>query len=65
VSVSGHIVLNIYDVYGRKIKELVNKTVTAGVYTVEVPEKNLLPGIYFVTLSSDSQNSSIKIIKIN
>ncbi|MFI5405507.1 MAG: right-handed parallel beta-helix repeat-containing protein, partial [Nitrososphaerales archaeon] len=67
VNSSGNIRLEIYDVLGNKIDELVNEFQIAGIHSVtwiaEDSKGHLLPsGIYFAKLQWDRKSKSIKII---
>ncbi len=58
VDKSSHIMINIYDIRGRKVKELFNKTVEAGKYAVPFDGYNLASGIYIYELRTN--NVSLK-----
>ncbi|HAY33226.1 MAG TPA: T9SS type A sorting domain-containing protein [Ignavibacteria bacterium] len=52
---NGFIKLNVYDISGKKVKEIVNKRQSAGEYEVVFNAGNLPSGVYFYTLSYDSR----------
>lgn len=47
-----HVIIKIYDVLGRLVKELVNTNQQPGNYTVEFNAKELTSGIYFYTIQA-------------
>jgi subtilisin-like proprotein convertase family protein len=60
----GKVSLNIYNVLGVKIAELVNAEQTAGSYKLNINPKNnsLNPGVYFITLIMNGKTNIHKII---
>ena len=54
VPVSGHVVLEIYDINGRKIQELVNETLSAGAHSATFNASNLASGLYIYRLRTGS-----------
>ena len=54
--------LEIYDVLGRKVKELLNEEKPAGSYNVEFNAEGLASGIYFYRLRASSFTSTKKMI---
>ncbi|MCB9207015.1 MAG: T9SS type A sorting domain-containing protein [Ignavibacteriales bacterium] len=56
--------LTVYDVLGREIATLVNKTQAAGNYTVEFDGNNLVSGIYYYQLKFDNNIETRKMILI-
>lgn len=59
--------LSLYDITGRKISNLFQGILEAGVYkyTLDAKRFNLSTGIYFVTLHSVSCNNLIRIVLVN
>jgi hypothetical protein len=56
----------LYDITGRKIKEIVpGGVVQAGTYTVHYDSKGLRPGAYFIRLQAGNQAVTEKFIKLN
>ena len=51
---SGNLTLKIYDISGREINTLVNKTQEAGYYTVQFNASNFASGTYFYRISADN-----------
>jgi len=49
---SGLVELSVYNSLGEKVSELVNRNLTAGVYSIVFDAKKLSSGIYFTSLSS-------------
>jgi len=66
IPVDGKVVLEVYDLLGRKVAEPVNETQTAGEYTFTVDTQDLRPGIYTATLHLTTKGAtmtrSIKIV---
>ncbi len=56
--VSSKVRINIYDVSGRKIKELINETKEAGYHTAEFNAAGFSSGIYFYSISAESSSES-------
>ena len=54
--------LSVYDVTGKKVIELVNSTLSAGMYSVDFNGSDLPSGVYFCRLEYDGSFKSIKII---
>ena len=59
---SANVSLSIYNVLGEKISELVNQNQKAGVYKYSTNNKNLVAGIYFITLITDGKSSTQRLI---
>jgi len=55
--------LEIYDVLGRNVKTLVNKTQNAGDYQITFDASQLSSGIYFYRLSANSGTSNFTSVK--
>jgi Domain of unknown function (DUF4331)/Secretion system C-terminal sorting domain len=54
----------VFDTQGRPVKELVNKKVGTGTYTVDWNTKNLSAGTYFITaIKNGDQKQTIKLVK--
>jgi len=49
---SGTVTIDVYDVVGRKIINLVNETKSAGIYHLQFNGSSLVSGTYFVTMNS-------------
>ncbi len=60
--VSGNVSLIIYDVLGRKVKELVNSKQQAGKYAVQFNAADLASGVYIYQLKTESFMSSKKLM---
>ena len=58
-----HVNISVYNVYGQKIKELVNTYQAPGKYEVEFDCKNCQSGIYYCVLSSGDKILTRKLIK--
>jgi len=54
--------LSVYDVLGRKVKELYNDIATAGQYTFEFNAADLASGVYFYRIKTDSFNAAKKLL---
>ena len=57
VAEDAHVVLNIYDVYGRKVKIIEDKQKKAGKYLVKINGSSMEAGIYYYKLQIIGQNS--------
>ena len=62
ISETGFVILNVYNLLGTKIAELVNDVQQAGKYEVSFDASNLASGIYVYSLQSGSFNSVKKMI---
>jgi hypothetical protein len=59
LAVSGHALITLYDITGRKIRDLVNKPFAAGSYSFDLNASDLPSGMYFYKMNTtDSQGSS-------
>ncbi|MBK7105434.1 MAG: T9SS type A sorting domain-containing protein [Ignavibacteriae bacterium] len=58
----GNVNINIYDVLGRKVKELLNEIKTPGSYKVKFDGSNLASGIYIYTMQVNNFFESKKMI---
>ena len=64
---SSHVVIDIFDLTGREIKNITNKNLTAGTHTFIWNAKNesgnrAMPGIYFCNIKFDDRNMTKKIV---
>ncbi len=57
-----YVVLNVYDIWGREIRTLVNKIQSPGEYTVSFDTSVLPAGIYVVRLETDGAFASTKMV---
>ncbi len=62
LSTLSHVELEVYNVLGEKVAELVNKEQTAGAYKVTFNASNLATGIYFYELQAGNYTSVKKMI---
>ena len=60
--VSSDVKLTIYDVSGRRVKQLVDGTIDPGLHTVEWNAKNIPSGVYFCKLTIGDRASTQKLI---
>jgi aminopeptidase N len=58
----GKTILSIYDILGRKVKDILNEELKAGKYECEINAGNLASGVYFYRLKSNSFNFARKFI---
>lgn len=59
LAVNGHALITLYDITGRKIRDLVNKPFAAGSYSFDLNASDLPSGMYFYKMNTtDSQGSS-------
>ena len=61
---NGFVSLKIYDALGREISSLVNEFRQAGEYTVNFNASNLMSGVYFYTLKSESFSATKKMMLV-
>jgi Secretion system C-terminal sorting domain len=54
-----HVTLNVYDVLGRKVAELMNTNMTTGLHTVNFNATRLASGVYFYKLEAKGMNGKI------
>ncbi len=59
-----NVVLNVFDITGRKVATLVNGRVTAGTHRVEFNATNLAAGIYFYSLKAGNRIITRKMVLI-
>ena len=59
---SGHVSLDVYDILGRKVAELVDGKMTAGSHRVRFDASNLASGLYIYRLEENSSITSKKMI---
>jgi len=57
---AGPVNLTVYDMNGRVVSELVNKTQSAGNYRVTVDGSSIASGVYFYRLTSGTQSMTKK-----
>lgn len=57
-----HVRINIYDVTGKKVQTLVNRTHIAGSYNISFNASNLSSGLYFVKLESSDYTAVKKVM---
>ena len=63
--VNGKVVLDVYNMMGNKVKNLVNENQVAGEYQVKLQEKILQPGVYTALLSVETKTAVLtRMIKI-
>ncbi|MEI2726775.1 MAG: T9SS type A sorting domain-containing protein [Verrucomicrobiota bacterium] len=56
--------LDVYDITGRRITQLVNATIIPGTYKVNFDGSNYSSGIYFYTLSSGNYKETKKMVLV-
>jgi len=59
---NGNLQLNILDISGRKISELINENREAGKYSIELNKNSMKSGIYFLQLKTGNQLKTTKLI---
>jgi photosystem II stability/assembly factor-like uncharacterized protein len=64
ISVETLVNISLYDITGRKIKELVNEKKQPGYYTLELKGGELSSGIYFYRLTTNSGYTTVKKLTI-
>ena len=60
---NGNVTLKIYDISGREINVLVNKTQEAGYYTVQFNANNFASGTYFYRISANNGQENFEMTK--
>ena len=58
----GHATMAVYDMFGRKVKTLIDSYQESGAHSLVYQPANLRSGIYILTLQTGSNSSSIKMI---
>ena len=61
---TGRVKLDLFDMLGRRVATLANKTFTAGEHSVSFDGSNLASGIYFARLSASHHQTTLKIMLI-
>ena len=56
------VLIEIYDVLGRKVQTLTNETQSEGEYSVNINSSIKIPGIYFVRLTVDDLLTTVRVI---
>jgi hypothetical protein len=62
LAADGHVGLNVYNLLGEKVANLVNKTQAAGTYTVEFNGAGLPSGVYFYKIKAGNFSAVRKMI---
>jgi aminopeptidase N len=62
LSAPGHVSLNVYDSYGKLVRELVSKNQTVGSYQIQFNGASLSPGAYQCRLVTNATTETIKLI---
>ncbi len=61
---STNVILEIYDITGRKIRQLANNYYTPGYHSVIWDASDVSSGVYFVKMNADGFNASQKLMLI-
>ena len=60
MATNGHAVISLYDLNGRKVKDIVNQIFSSGKYSIKLNASDLPSGMYFYTMqTSDSRGNFI------
>ena len=59
----GNVILNVYNLVGQKLEEVLNRPLSAGDHTLQFDASALVPGTYFIILTIDEQSYTGKFIK--
>ncbi|WP_445665349.1 S8 family serine peptidase [Fodinibius sp. AD559] len=59
-----HVTLTVFDVLGRKVRQLTNTNFEAGAHFLTFNAHNLSSGVYFIRLTTDRDSQTIPITKI-
>lgn len=59
--------INVYDIQGRRVKEVVNKVFERGIYNIPVKVDKLPSGLYFVNVKGENKEHRFvkRFIKVN
>jgi flagellar hook assembly protein FlgD len=52
------VTIKIYDISGKEIVTLINESKTAGYHTVEFNSNGIASGVYFYSITANSENGS-------
>lgn len=56
------VVIKVYDILGREVKELVNEQKTSGTYSVEFDGSKLSSGVYFYSITAGRFSETKKMV---
>jgi hypothetical protein len=56
--------LNLYDINGRLVSEILNKDLSAGLHNINFDARNISSGIYFYTLNTTDYRKTMKMILV-
>ena len=59
-----HVTLTVFDVLGRKVRQLADTNLDAGAHFITLNARNLSSGVYFIRLETDHGSQTIPITKI-
>ncbi|MGQ9534996.1 MAG: C25 family cysteine peptidase [bacterium] len=62
IPVKQKIRLNLYDIVGRKVATIVDKSVESGIYCYDFDTSNLSAGIYFLILKGEKETKTAKVL---
>ncbi len=59
--------IEIYDIQGRRVKEVVNRVFSRGMHTIPIKANNMPSGVYFVNIQGEEKSHSLvkKFIRVN
>ncbi len=57
--INSNVSLKVYNILGQDIATLVNETLTPGVYNTDFDASNLVPGLYFYSITSGNQTKTL------
>jgi hypothetical protein len=60
---SGFVSIEIYDIFGRKVADLINKWHEPGSYQIELTDNNFRSGVYFCNFKTPHKNKNLKLFK--
>ncbi|MBL8017871.1 MAG: T9SS type A sorting domain-containing protein [Ignavibacteria bacterium] len=58
------VMLNVFDVTGKMVKELLNMNISAGIYEVEFDANGLPSGVYYYKLESGNYSETRKMVLV-
>jgi hypothetical protein len=61
---NGHVMLAVFDPFGKEVKRLVDKDQEAGIHNLQMEVGNLSKGIYFCSLKTNGQSETVQMLVI-
>jgi len=64
IKVNGFVDMALFDMFGKKVKGLVNKVQQTGIYNIQMDSGTLSEGIYYCHLNTNGQSETIQMVVI-